>query len=127
MNTRQLAITWCQKKYGTKLKNTRASKLYKDKEASIKERCWWIEFNESATEKGEFQNLLLQKDFGGCDFYHLEIPNTFLKENKDNLGYREKVAKFSLIISAEPGSFMVEKRDGGNVDLSVIYEKMIYP
>ena len=117
MNTRQAAEAWYKEKYGQIDRNIRSSKLYKPEESRAKEYSWWIEIKESKLEAGEFQNILLQKRRGNDDFFHLKIPNLFLIDNKNNLGYRETEGVFSLIISAEPQTRMVEKRGSGKISL----------
>lgn len=124
MYTRKSALNWCQKKYGNKPENIRASRLFKPNNASVKEHCWWVEFSESKMIKGESQNLLLQKDFDDDgEFHHLEIPNEFLIKNKDGLGYRQDIASFSFMISAEKDSFMDETRGKDKINLSEFIQK----
>ncbi len=82
-----------------------------------KERSWWIEIEKGKLNPGEFQNLLCQKGFGSSEFFHLKIPNQFLLDNKSSLGYREPKKSFSLIISAEPSTMMVEKRGKDKISL----------
>lgn len=124
MYTRKSALDWCEKIYGIELKNIRASRLFKPNNASVKEHCWWVEFSESKMIKDESQNLLLQKDFDDDgEFHHLEIPNEFLIKNKDGLGYRQDIASFSFMISAEEDSFMDETRGKYKINLSEFIQK----
>lgn len=124
MDTRKSALDWCEKIYDHELKNIRASRIFKPNNASVKERCWWVEFSESKMIKDESQNLLLQKDFDDDgEFHHLKIPNEFLIKNKDGLGYRQDIASFSFMISAEEDSFMNETRGKDKINLREFIQK----
>ena len=110
MNIRKIAQIWFNDNIAKTETKFRSSKLYKPEESRAREHSWWIEIKESQMKEGEFQNLLCQKDFSSSEFYHLKIPNQFFFDNKESLGFREAKESYSLIISAEPSSFMVEKR-----------------
>lgn len=118
MSIRNKAIQWYEAEYGKPTEPLYTSKLYQPHESWTNTTVWWVEIpiNIIQDNTKNLIHLLCQKESGHADFYHLRIPSEFFLKNINSLEVNN--GRFSLFLSADLGSFFIEKRGPKNLDFS---------
>ena len=120
MSIRNEALLWLRAK-GVELEGEfRVSKLYTPEKSWTKSYAWWFEFPSGFVETAEdqFLNLLCRDSSEESNFYILKVPLSFIKKNRDRLGFRHTSDKFSFFLSADSSEKFIEKRGTGKIDFS---------
>lgn len=110
------AVRWFDSKFGKRSNLVYASKFYIPEKSWTRESAWWFEIPQRVfeTPKSAEFHLICQVAPDSKDFYCLEVPVKFLKEELPNLHVRRN-GKVSLFLSAERDEMFVEQRGNGKV------------
>jgi hypothetical protein len=110
MNTKELAKRWLRINHpGLISKTLRVSKYYPEKD------IWFFTFpcNYFDFSKAGNLNILLQQKENSEQFYLLNVPYSFLRENKEKFDIRSSGKKFDLHISAKKRNWLECERSKG--------------
>jgi hypothetical protein len=110
MRVRSIALQWYKKRFDSIDASIYTSKLYQPHESWPRSMVWFIEIPIKVIDdiSNKKVHLLCQKEVGGHDFYHLIIPTAFFRKNRN--GFATNKNKISLFLSADAGSYFIDKR-----------------
>lgn len=93
----------------------RASKYYPPEESRSKRAAWWVEVPLAKLDSVTIFEVFCETGVEVDNFYHLAIPATYLKANKEKFHLTNN--KISLWLSAEERDLFKDTHPrGGNVD-----------
>ena len=116
MSIRSKAIQWLKNAHGVGSGIICASKFYNPEESWTNKTAWAFEVDKSVVEKAPLQKVhfLCEKEPGERDFHYLQLPGSYLTENKKELYVRSN-NRYSMFLSAEQGNLFQDERGKGKV------------